>query len=143
MEADPAAQHRPARAGVAGLCTLLRTEVIEIIDREQRGEEKTKVFPEPTTDWRKLLFPGLIHEEFFDPPLRPEHLDAARPVDLGGLLVGDEGSSSSPISDDSGDSARRGRPSHRGPHRSHPSARLRPPSSPGTPERRRWMQLRE
>ncbi|GGK91145.1 hypothetical protein Ppa06_58450 [Planomonospora parontospora subsp. parontospora] len=51
---------------VAGLCKLLRTEVIEAIGREQRGEEKTKVFTELATDWRKLLFPGLTHEEFAD-----------------------------------------------------------------------------
>jgi hypothetical protein len=50
----------------AGLCKLLRTEVIETIGRERRGEEKQKVFTELTTDWRKLLFPGLTHEEFAD-----------------------------------------------------------------------------
>ncbi|MEV0227969.1 type ISP restriction/modification enzyme [Nonomuraea sp. NPDC050786] len=51
---------------VAGLCKLLRTEVLESIDREHRGEEKTKFFTELATDWRKLLFPGLTHEEFAD-----------------------------------------------------------------------------
>ncbi|WP_171074154.1 type ISP restriction/modification enzyme [Nonomuraea basaltis] len=51
---------------VAGLCKLLRTEVVEAIDRERRGEEKTKVFTDLAVDWRKLLFPGLTHEEFAD-----------------------------------------------------------------------------
>ncbi|MFD8531541.1 type ISP restriction/modification enzyme [Streptosporangium canum] len=51
---------------VAGLCKLLRGEVIEAIDREQRGEDKTKVFTDLAADWRKLLFPGLTHEEFAD-----------------------------------------------------------------------------
>ncbi|WP_326821605.1 type ISP restriction/modification enzyme [Streptosporangium sp. NBC_01756] len=51
---------------IAGLCKLLRSEVIEAIDRERRGEEKTKVFTDLAADWRKLLFPGLTHEEFAD-----------------------------------------------------------------------------
>lgn len=51
---------------VAGLCKLLRTEVIEAIEREDRGEEKMKVFTDLATDWRRLLFPGLTHEEFAD-----------------------------------------------------------------------------
>lgn len=51
---------------VAGLCKLLRSEVIETIGRERRGEEKSKIFTDLATDWRKLLFPGLTHEEFAD-----------------------------------------------------------------------------
>ncbi|WP_353388548.1 N-6 DNA methylase [Thermobispora bispora] len=51
---------------VAGLCKLLRSEVLETIGRERRGEERQKVFTELSRDWRKLLFPGLTQEEFAD-----------------------------------------------------------------------------
>ncbi|MEV2267786.1 type ISP restriction/modification enzyme [Nonomuraea africana] len=63
---NPPRNIRQLVRAVAGLCKLLRTEVIETIGRELRGEEKQKVFTELTTDWRKLLFPGLTHEEFAD-----------------------------------------------------------------------------
>ncbi|MGW0805583.1 type ISP restriction/modification enzyme [Nonomuraea sp. NPDC002799] len=63
---NPPRNIRQLVRAVAGLCKLLRTEVIETIGREQRGEEKTKVFTDLTTDWRLLLFPGLTHEEFAD-----------------------------------------------------------------------------
>jgi hypothetical protein len=63
---NPPRNIRQLVRAVAGLCKLLRTEVIETIGREQRGEEKQKVFTDLTTDWRKLLFPGLTHEEFAD-----------------------------------------------------------------------------
>jgi hypothetical protein len=63
---NPPRNIRQLVRAVAGLCKLLRTEVIETIGREQRGEEEQKIFTELTIDWRKLLFPGLTHEEFAD-----------------------------------------------------------------------------
>ncbi|WP_431929025.1 type ISP restriction/modification enzyme [Nonomuraea jabiensis] len=63
---NPPRNIRQLVRAVAGLCKLLRTEVLETISRELRGEEKQKIFTELTTDWRKLLFPGLTHEEFAD-----------------------------------------------------------------------------
>ncbi|WP_063766285.1 type ISP restriction/modification enzyme [Streptosporangium amethystogenes] len=63
---NPPRNIRQLVRAVAGLCKLLRTEVLETIGRELRGEEKQKIFTELTTDWRKLLFPGLTHEEFAD-----------------------------------------------------------------------------
>ncbi|MEV1005264.1 type ISP restriction/modification enzyme [Nonomuraea sp. NPDC050202] len=63
---NPPRNIRQLVRAVAGLCKLLRTEVLETIGRELRGEEKRKIFTELTTDWRKLLFPGLTHEEFAD-----------------------------------------------------------------------------
>ncbi|MCO5999828.1 type ISP restriction/modification enzyme [Actinoallomurus rhizosphaericola] len=63
---EPPRSVRQLVRAVAGLCKLLRTEVAETIAREQRGEEATKVFTELTIDWRRLLFPGLTHEEFAD-----------------------------------------------------------------------------
>jgi len=63
---DPPRSLRQLVRSVAGLCKLLRTEVLEIIDRESRGEERNKVFIELSRDWRRLLFPGLTHEEFAD-----------------------------------------------------------------------------
>lgn len=63
---NPPRNLRQLVRAVAGLCKLLRTEIIETIGREQRGEEKQKVFTELSQDWRKLLFPGLTHEEFAD-----------------------------------------------------------------------------
>ncbi|MDB4872612.1 MAG: hypothetical protein JWL97_3616, partial [Gemmatimonadales bacterium] len=63
---EPPRNIRQLVRAVAGLCKLLRSEVIETIGREQRGEEESKVFTELTADWRKLLFPGLTHEEFSD-----------------------------------------------------------------------------
>ncbi|GGK62635.1 hypothetical protein Ppa06_21060 [Planomonospora parontospora subsp. parontospora] len=63
---NPPRNIRQLVRAVAGLCKLLRSEVIETIDRERRGEEKPKVFTELSADWRKLLFPGLTHEEFAD-----------------------------------------------------------------------------
>ncbi|MEV5409494.1 type ISP restriction/modification enzyme [Thermopolyspora sp. NPDC052614] len=63
---DPPRNVRQLVRAVAGLCKLLRTEVNEAIDRERRGEEEQKVFTELSRDWRRLLFPGLTHEEFAD-----------------------------------------------------------------------------
>lgn len=63
---EPPRNVRQLVRAIAGLCKLLRTEVTETIAREQRGEETTKVFTELTVDWRRLLFPGLTHEEFAD-----------------------------------------------------------------------------
>ncbi|MFI6396219.1 type ISP restriction/modification enzyme [Nonomuraea sp. NPDC050540] len=63
---DPPRNVRQLVRAVAGLCRLLRTEVIETVGREQRGEERTKIFSDLTVDWRKLLFPGLTHDEFAD-----------------------------------------------------------------------------
>ncbi len=63
---DPPRSIRQLVRAVAGLCKLLRTEVIETIGREERGEEKHKSFTELSEDWRKLLFPGLTHDEFAD-----------------------------------------------------------------------------
>ena len=59
---------QPPTASALGCRALqvLRTEVLEIIDRESRGEERNKVFIELSRDWRRLLFPGLTHEEFAD-----------------------------------------------------------------------------
>ncbi|MFG1947410.1 hypothetical protein [Nonomuraea sp. NPDC048826] len=54
--------HQLVRA-VAGLCKLLRSEVIETIGREHRGEEKPKIFTKLSADWRKLLFTGLTYED--------------------------------------------------------------------------------
>ncbi|MFI7044047.1 type ISP restriction/modification enzyme [Streptosporangium sandarakinum] len=51
---------------VAGLCKLLRTEVIETMGREERGEERKKVFTALYSDWHDLLFPGLTPTEFAD-----------------------------------------------------------------------------
>ncbi|MEV6031528.1 type ISP restriction/modification enzyme [Nonomuraea sp. NPDC052116] len=63
---NPPRNLRQLVRAVAGLCKLLRTEVAETINRERRGEEKQRVFTELSQDWRKLLFPGLTHEEFAD-----------------------------------------------------------------------------
>ncbi|WP_055482553.1 type ISP restriction/modification enzyme [Sphaerimonospora mesophila] len=63
---NPPRNIRQLVRAVAGLCKLLRSEVMETIDREQRGEETQKVFTELKRDWRKLLFPDLKHGEFAD-----------------------------------------------------------------------------
>ena len=63
---NPPRNLRQLVRAVARLCKLLRAEIIEAIDRERRGEERQKVFTELSQDWRKLLFPGLTHEEFSD-----------------------------------------------------------------------------
>lgn len=63
---NPPRSLRQLVRSVAGLCKLLRTEVLETIERESRGEEREKVFTELNRDWRRLLFPGLTHEEFAD-----------------------------------------------------------------------------
>ncbi|WP_433498127.1 type ISP restriction/modification enzyme [Sphaerimonospora sp. CA-214678] len=63
---NPPRNIRQLVRAVAGLCKLLRSEVTETIERERRGVEKQKVFADLSKDWRKLLFPGLTHEEFAD-----------------------------------------------------------------------------
>jgi len=63
---SPPTNIRQLVRAVAGLCKLLRDEVIEAIARERRGEETRRIFTELSMDWRRLLFPGLTHEEFAD-----------------------------------------------------------------------------
>jgi hypothetical protein len=63
---SPPTNIRQLVRAVAGLCKLLRDEVIEAIARERRGEEIRRIFTELSMDWRRLLFPGLTHEEFAD-----------------------------------------------------------------------------
>ncbi|MET9244946.1 type ISP restriction/modification enzyme [Nonomuraea sp. NPDC003709] len=63
---NPPRNVRQLVRAVAGLCKLLRDEVMEAIARERRGQEKQKTFTELSKDWHKLLFPGLTQEEFAD-----------------------------------------------------------------------------
>jgi hypothetical protein len=50
---------------VAGLCQLLRDEVLEILEREKVGES-VPLFTGLAQDWRGLLFPKLTDKEFAD-----------------------------------------------------------------------------
>lgn len=51
---------------VACLCKLLRDEVADTLEREQRGESSTRDFTTLAMEWRELLFPKLTDKEFCD-----------------------------------------------------------------------------
>ncbi|MEU8266995.1 NAD(P)-dependent oxidoreductase [Sphaerisporangium sp. NPDC049002] len=65
-EPEPPRSIRQLVKAVAGLCRVLRGEVLDSLDRERRGEERDKVFSELADDWGRLLFPGLAGEKFAD-----------------------------------------------------------------------------
>ena len=50
---------------VAGLCDLLRAEVIESINRERSGFSMTRAYTDLAEDWRELLFPDMKDDKKF------------------------------------------------------------------------------